>query len=378
MPSTTYPEFGHDTEALEVAKAFADVVRDKTIIVTGGNRSGIAFSTAEALVSITMSSPCPTQLIIIQVAQAPARLIVASRSLDKIQEFTNALKKEYPNVDYRHLQVDLSSQDSVRAAAANLMSWADVPAVDILINTAGVMGIQERTLTKEGIEMHLATNHLGHWLFTCLIAPKLIKAAESNPKGATRIVNVSSRSPTISAMRWSDMTFEVKNKDLPETEQPNYQYMDAWGYTDAKNRAYVPVDGYHRSKVANILFGIGANRRLFEKHGILSVGLHPGVIATELARNFPEETLKQINVMAQRGFMSYKTLGAGASTSLVAALDPKLAEGVGESKDGRENWGAYMEDCQPSGKANPLAVSSSEAERLWDFSEKSVGQSFSW
>jgi hypothetical protein len=62
MPSTTYPEFGHDTEAMEVAKAFADVVRGKTIIITGGNRNGIAFSTAEALVSVTMNSPCPTLL----------------------------------------------------------------------------------------------------------------------------------------------------------------------------------------------------------------------------------------------------------------------------------------------------------------------------
>lgn len=281
-------------------------------------------------------------------------------------------------MEYRPLQVDLSSQESVRAAAATVMSWTDVLAVDILINTAGVMAIQERTLTKEGIEMHLATNHLGHWLFTCLIAPKLIKAAESSPRGATRVVNVSSRSPTVSAMRWSDMAFEVTNKDLPEAEQPEYQYLSAWGVTDARDKAYIPVDGYHRSKVANILFGIGANRRLFGKHGVLSVGVHPGVIPTELGRNFPPETLEQIKDMAQKGFMSYKTLGAGGSTSLVAALDPKLAEGVGETRNGSENWGAYMEDCQPSGKARPLAVSSSEAEKLWEFSEKAVGESFSW
>lgn len=313
-----------------------------------------------------------------QASQSPARLIIASRNLSKIQDFIDALKKDYPAVEYCPFQVDLSSQDSVRAAAAKLLSWENVPAVDILINTAGVMGIQERTLTKEGIEMHLATNHIGHWLFTCLIMPKLIKAAKSNPKGATRIVNVSSRSPTVSTMRWSDMTFEVKNKDLPEAEQPNYQYLSAWGFPDAKERAYIPVDGYGRSKVANILFGIGANKRLFEKYGILSVGLHPGVIVTELARNFPEETLKQIEAMAKKGVISYKTLGAGASTSLVAALDPKLAEGVGEAKDGSENWGAYMEDCQPSGRAHPLAVSSSEAEKLWEFSEKVTGSSFSW
>lgn len=56
MPSTTYSEFGHDTEARDVAKAFADRIRGKTVIVTGGNRNGIAFTTAEAFVRTTSNS----------------------------------------------------------------------------------------------------------------------------------------------------------------------------------------------------------------------------------------------------------------------------------------------------------------------------------
>lgn len=53
MPTTTYSAFGPDTEAAEVAEVFASNICGKTIIITGGNRSGIAFSTAEALVSNT-------------------------------------------------------------------------------------------------------------------------------------------------------------------------------------------------------------------------------------------------------------------------------------------------------------------------------------
>lgn len=50
MTATTHSEFNEKTEALEVAKAFPDSIRGKTIIVTGVNRGGIGFTTAEAFV----------------------------------------------------------------------------------------------------------------------------------------------------------------------------------------------------------------------------------------------------------------------------------------------------------------------------------------
>lgn len=278
----------------------------------------------------------------------------------------------------RGLQVDLSIQHSVRDAAAEVMSWTDVPVIDIVVNSAGVMGIQERTLTSDGIETHFATNHLGHWLLTCLIMSKLIAASAQSPRGATRVVNVSSASPCVSGMRWSDIKFDKRNKDLPKVEQPLYEWFHAWGYTNLENESYNPLDGYNRSKVANVLFGIEANQRLFEKHGILGLAVHPGVIDTELGRNFSAETLESISELKQKGVFSVKSMAAGASTSMVAALDPKLAEGVGLRKGDLENWGSYLMDCQISNQASPLAVSSQEARKLWELSESLVGQAFSW
>ncbi|KAL1853773.1 hypothetical protein Plec18170_005165 [Paecilomyces lecythidis] len=360
MATTTHPEFNEETEALDVAKAFSSGIRGKTVLITGVNRGGLGFSTAQAFAS-----------------QSPSCLIVTGRDPAKTQESIKALRAEFPDVNYRGLQVDLSIQQSVRDAAAEVMSWTDVPTIDIVVNSAGVMCIQERTLSKDGIEQHFATNHLGHWLLTCLIIPKLIKAAENNPKGATRIVNVSSASPQVSGMRWSDINFEKKNKDLPAEEQPNYEWFQMCGCPDIEDASYVPLDGYNRSKVANVLFGIAATKRLFDKYGILSLSVHPGVIETELGRNM---SLKDLEAFAElrKSFFKVKTLGAGASTSLVAALDPKLAQGVGQSENDSENWGCYLEDCQISGKGHPLAVSSKEAEKLWDISEKLVGQTFAW
>ncbi|KAI3327179.1 NAD(P)-binding protein [Xylariaceae sp. AK1471] len=360
MPATTHPEFNDKTEALEVAKAFSEGIRGKTVLVTGGNPDGIGFTTSQAFAS-----------------QSPAHLIIAGRTPSKVEKCIDLLKAQFPSVDYRPLQIDLSSQKSVRAAAAELLSWTDVPTIDIIINSAGIMGIPERTLSEDGIELHFATNHIGHWLLTCSLMPKLIKAASENPnKGATRVINVSSRSPEVSGIRWSDINFDTPNKDLPEAEQPNYKFLEGWGYTDVRNRSYIGVEGYSQSKVANVLFGIGANRRLYEKYGILTLAVHPGVIPTELSRSFPAEVLEAVQKMHESGIYAYKTLGAGASTSLVAALDPKL--GPGETKDGKENYGAYLSDCQITDKAQPGAVSSAEAEKLWKLSEELVKEKFEW
>lgn len=257
------------------------------------------------------------------------------------------------------------------------MDWSDVPMIDIVVNSAGIMGIQERTLSEDGIELHFATNHLGHWLLSCLIMPKLVKATECSPKGATRIVNVSSASPQVSGMRWSDINFDKRNKDLPVQEQPDYAWFAMCGCPDIEEASYVPLDGYNRSKVANVLMGIATNHRLFDKYGILALAVHPGVIETELGRNMSAEDQRTFAEL-RKGVFKPRSLGAGASTTLVAALDPELAQNVGKRKGDSENWGSYLDNCQISGRAHSFAVSTTEAEKLWEVSEQLVGQIFAW
>ncbi|TVY81132.1 putative oxidoreductase [Lachnellula suecica] len=360
MTSTTYPEFDGATEGKEVARVFAEGIRGKTILITGVNRAGIGFTTAEAFAS-----------------QSPAHLIIAGRTESKLKESIDALRTQFPGVDYRPLKLDLSSQHAVREASAKALSWSDIPTIDIIVNSAGIMLVPERTLSEDGIEMHFATNHIGHFLFTCLLMPKLIKASRSNPAGATRIVNVSSLSPTMTKqMRWSDMNFEKINGELPKEEQPMYDIHRAWGATgDLEAISYLPLEGYNQSKVANVLFGIAANKKLYEKYGILSLAVHPGVIETELVRHMTQETQKAVQEMRENGSYPFITAGAGAATSTVAALDPSL--GVPEMRNGKENYGAYLIACQISDRANPGAVSSDEAEKLWRLSEELVREKFS-
>jgi NAD(P)-dependent dehydrogenase (short-subunit alcohol dehydrogenase family) len=316
-------------------------------------------------------------LRIIQASQSPAHLILASRTPSKIQETIEKLKTEYPGVDYRPLTLNLSSQKAVRDAAARIISWEDIEAIDIVVNSAGLMGLPDRQLTPEGIEMHFGTNHIGHFLFTSLLMPKLLTAAQRNPRGATRVVNVTSMSPVVAGIRWSDVNFDKLNKTLPEEERPNEQVLSRWGFTDIWESSYIPIEGYNQSKAANVLFSIGLSDRLYEKHGIVSIAVHPGIIPTELGRDFGEEMEQAVADMAKLGAFKYKTLGAGSSTSLTAALDPKLGEAVGKEKDGKV-YGAYMIDCKVSEMANVRACSRKEAERLWELSEKLVGEKFAW
>lgn len=226
--------------------------------------------------------------------------------------------------------------------------------------------------------MQFATNYIGPFLFTSLIMPKLISASKNNPKGATRIVNVSSGSPTVCAIRWSDLLFEKVNKDLPEAEQPPYHIHRLFGDPDPENKSYTPFEPYNQSKVGNLLFSVGANKRLYEKYGILSLTVHPGVIQTELVREAPQERKDAIAKANESGFFNYRSLGAGSATTVTAALDPKLTVPEDGERDGKENYGVFLMDCQISGAARKEAVGSAEAERLWKLAEEMVKEEFVW
>jgi flagellum-specific peptidoglycan hydrolase FlgJ len=67
--------------------------------------------------------------------------------------------------------------------------------------------------------------------------------------------------------------------------------------------------------------------------------------------------------------VTFKSLGQGAATSLVAALDPKLAPA---SKDGD---GVYLQDCHIAETAR-WATDPVAAEKLWSVSEELVGEKF--
>jgi len=350
MSSTTHPDFNAETEASTVAAAFPDSIKGRTILVTGVNKTGLGYATVSAFAS-----------------QSPRLIIITGRSPSKLEESLSGLRSTYPGVIFKPLNLDLSSQKSVRDAAAEVLSWDDVPALDIIVNNAGVMNIQERALSVDGVEMHFATNHLGHFLFTNLAMSKVLKGTNR------RIVNVSSFGTFVSALRASDINFEKPISELPEKERPNVGMLKMARLEVDDSSVYIPFAAYGQSKTANVLYSVGLNERLNEKYGVSSLALHPGEIMTELQRTTDMEWLaKQVEFRKKSGQPGFKTVEQGASTALVAALDPKLG------KPGLNGQGMYLSDCQIAPRVPPYALDKEEAEKLWVISEKLVGDEFAW
>lgn len=169
----------------DIVRDLAQYIRGKVILVTGVSPGGLRAHFVQALAK----------------AQ-PKLLILAGRSEQKTQSTGKTISSANSAVAIKTLDIELSSQKSVRQAAAVVSDWDDVPAIDVLVNNAGIMA-RPYELSPEGIEMHLAANHVGPFLFTNLIMKKLL--ASSQP----RIVNVASDGHRLSWMRWADYNFDV-------------------------------------------------------------------------------------------------------------------------------------------------------------------------
>ena len=343
--------FGSHTTASSIAKEFASFIRNQVILITGVANGGLGGATAKALA-----------------AHSPRLLILAGRSAAKVNAVIDDLSLSDPTVACRFLHVDLSSQTSVRAAAALVLAYPEP--LHILINNAAVMNLPERTLTTDGLETQFATNYLGPFLLTNLLLPKLLSSVPSSPPNSVRIINLSSVAHQFSPLRFSDLNFSCSNNSLPQDEQFPSETIKNLGMLNTAQSHYIPIVAYGQSKTGNILFTIALNARLSVARGIQSYAVHPGSIDTDLQRHEDPKMLAEARKRFGNKLVT-KTLEAGASTTLVAALDPAL---------GFEKENVYMADCA---FAEPAEWCKGEkgrerAERLWRVSEDLVGEKFAW
>lgn len=151
-----------------------------------------------------------------------------------------------------------------------------------------------RCETKEGFEMQIGVNHMGHFLLTNLLIDTLKASTPS------RIVVVSSSLHKLGIIRKNDLNSE---------------------------KSYNKYRSYCNSKLANVLFTRELAKRL-EGTGVTVNSLHPGAVQTELQRNQPILT-----TIMYPFYICFKNPKSGAQTTLTVALDPDLEKVTGKYFD---------------------------------------------
>lgn len=279
-------------------------MQGKICVVTGAS-NGIGKETARAL------------------ARAGAEVVMVCRDHGKGEAVQSAILAEVPDASVELMIADLSSQASVRQLAAQIV--ARYPAIHVLVNNAGI-AIDYHTLSADGVELVLATNHLGPFLLTHLLGDALAAAAPS------RVVNVSSELEKRGRIHWDDLEFE--------------------------RTAFGAIKVYSQSKLMNVMFTYELARR-WQDRGITVNCLHPGVINTGLGSGARNPILRGLFKLVQRFF---KNPEKGAEGSLYLATSPEV-----EGKTG----GFYVD--KKLVESNPITYDQEALTRLWYTSEKYVG-----
>ncbi|XP_066259950.1 retinol dehydrogenase 13-like [Euwallacea similis] len=285
----------------------------KTAIITGSN-TGIGKVTAKDFF------------------ERGAKVIMACRNKTKATEAVNDIKDSCKSKqglgELVVAELDLTSLKSVRNCAKTIMDQES--RIDLLVNNAGVMTCPE-SRTADGYEMQFGTNHLGHFLFTLLLLPKIVQSPSA------RIVNVSSRAHEAGTIDFNDLNWN--------------------------NKPYSALKAYAQSKLANILFTKELARQLADKNinNVTVYSLHPGVIKTELGRHLKDTYGALVTSLWDLLRWAIKTPEQGAQTTIYCSVDEKCAT---ES-------GLYYAECALKSPTK-AAQNEEDAKRLWIESLKLV------
>lgn len=277
-------------------------LQGRGFLVTGAN-SGIGRAVAVAL------------------AEQGGSVMLAGRSAQRMQPVLDELRARLPDANVRFLLLDLADLASVRRAASEVLSAAQP--VDVLINNAGVAGTH--ALSRDGFDLTYATNHIGPFLLTQLLLPRLLESA------GARIVNVSSAAHLrVKHIPWSALE--------PRTAPRQSGFLD-----------------YAITKLMNVLHARELARRL-EGTPVTTYSVHPGGVASNIWRALPGAVQWVLKLFLL-------TNEEGARTPLYCATAPEVAAMTGR----------YYDKCREA-RPNPLANDEDLARELWVKTEAAVSR----
>lgn len=242
-------------------------LRGKTAVVTGSN-TGIGLETARML------------------ADAGATVIMACRSIERARDAAKrAGASKNGRVDV--MALDLADADSVRAFAEAFGKKYE--RLDILVNNAGLnasSGYAGPKTTKQGYDICMGVNYLGHFMLTALLLPKLMRSDDA------RVVALSSVTTWFGSNKY------------------HYYYKGA-----SKTKG-----NYGSSKLACLAMTVEMQRRIdaaYPNNNVKCVAADPGFVASDIWRDFNPILRKIMGVLAL-------SPAQGAMTSVHAASLPTI------------------------------------------------------
>lgn len=257
-----------------------------------------------------------------KLAASAEQLFLLARNEEKATRLISGLSKPHQE-KVIFVPLDLADMDSVKKAAEMIKNHSDF--LDLLINNAGGI-FDKKHLTKDGFELSLSANHLGHFLLTHHLMDLLLKA--ENPK----VINLSSE-----AHRAAKVNFEDLNYD---------------------QSSYSSFNAYANVKLFNILF----TKSLKEKYGaqgLQAYALHPGVVKT----NFGKESGGVFKLFWKLAtpFMINAEDGAKTTLHLAQTTLPKSYNGY------------YFKNSKPLTPSSS-ARSKEMRDKLWSYSEEKLAK----
>jgi len=258
----------------------------------------------------------------LELAATGAELHLIVRSPERGEATRREIVESTGNTAVHLVRGDFTSQAETRRAAAELLEAC--PRIDLLLNNAGVVHLR-RTTTPDGIESTFAVNHLGYFLLTNLLLPRLKETPGAH------VVSVASDAHKFGgAIDFDDLELE-----------------SGYGWTRA----------YGRSKGANILFTRELARRL-EGHDVRANCVHPGFVRSNLGAN-----------NGGIGRWIVRTAGIFAMSPERAARHILYVCNAPELADASGRYFAKSREITPARWARDDA----SARRLWEISERMTG-----
>ena len=260
-----------------------------------------------------------------------ATVIMAARNIKKADSVKKEILAENNSAKIDIQELDLSSLESVNNFSTSINK--KYKALDCLINNAGIMACPY-SKTKDGFEMQMGTNHLGHFALT----GQLISLLKKTPN--SRVVNVASIAHTSGNIDFDDLNWE--------------------------KRKYKTWSAYSDTKLANLYFTYELSRKLGQDKGSpMVLASHPGWTATDLQKhsgmaNFMNIFLGQKVKVGSLG-------GLRATTDTTAQSDNYFGS---PSLGGMKGHPALV-------KSNDLSYNVDNAKKLWKLSEELTGVSYS-